>query len=283
MDPLKNIAVLMTCHNRVEKTLKCLEHLFAALLPEGHVIEVFLVDDGSTDGTGDQVRDRFPQVYVIQGDGHLFWNRGMIRAWETAVKHRPWDYFLWLNDDTFLFEDAIDVMIKSRRRFEGSCIICGTILSADHENVNYGGREKNGQIIESVSKCAACDLINGNCVLVPDSVYDSVGMLDPCFHHAIGDFDYGLRAKKCGVVLAVSQIPVAVCEKNQAGNPCFSESVSLLIRIKSLYSPLGCDPKSYFVYDCRHFGIASAIKHFISIHFRALFPALWGRLKGSIQ
>lgn len=80
-----NIAVLLTCHNRREKTLSCLQSLFGATMPEGYKTEVFLVDDGSTDGTGEAVEKCFPQVTVIQGDGNLYWNKGMNLAWKNAV------------------------------------------------------------------------------------------------------------------------------------------------------------------------------------------------------
>ena len=46
--------------------------------------EVFLVDDGSSDGTGIVVKEMFPEITVIQGNGKLFWNRGMFYAWDAA-------------------------------------------------------------------------------------------------------------------------------------------------------------------------------------------------------
>ena len=48
----KNIAVLITCYNRKDKTLLCLESLFKQQgLGIDFSLAVFLVDDGSTDGT----------------------------------------------------------------------------------------------------------------------------------------------------------------------------------------------------------------------------------------
>ena len=45
------IAVLLTCHNRKEKTVACLTELYNCTIPANYAFEVFLVDDGSTDGT----------------------------------------------------------------------------------------------------------------------------------------------------------------------------------------------------------------------------------------
>lgn len=74
----KRIAVLLTVFNRRETTLTCLESLFSGSVPEGYSIEVYLTDDGCTDGTTDAVRERFPDVRIVAGDGSLYWNRGMI-------------------------------------------------------------------------------------------------------------------------------------------------------------------------------------------------------------
>ena len=62
-----SIAVLMTCYNRRETTLECLESLFKAQVPKETTLSIYLVDDGSTDGTGDSVRERYPAVKVLNG------------------------------------------------------------------------------------------------------------------------------------------------------------------------------------------------------------------------
>ena len=64
------IAVLITCHNRKEKTLQCLKALYKQEgLNSDYKMEVFLVDDASTDGTAVAVKDRYPLVNIIQGNG----------------------------------------------------------------------------------------------------------------------------------------------------------------------------------------------------------------------
>lgn len=75
---MKTVAVLMTCHNRVDKTLKCLSALFKQSVCESIKLDVFLVDDGSTGGTGRIVQKEYPEAHVVYGDGNLFWNRESI-------------------------------------------------------------------------------------------------------------------------------------------------------------------------------------------------------------
>ena len=91
------IAVLLTCLNRKQKTLACLEALFSQVLPAHVDISACIVDDASTDGTSDAVRQTYPKVKIFSGDGNLFWN-GNAGAFSKAMKDDP-DYYLWLNDD----------------------------------------------------------------------------------------------------------------------------------------------------------------------------------------
>ena len=71
------VIALATCHNRREKTLRALASLREQVLPDGTALQVCLVDDGSTDGTGAAVAEQFPEVKLLQGDGQLFWAGGM--------------------------------------------------------------------------------------------------------------------------------------------------------------------------------------------------------------
>ncbi len=105
------VAVVMTCHNRRETTLRCLRQLDAQSLPDGWRIKTYLVDDGSTDGTSEAVAAAHPDVSVVQGTGELYWTGGMIMADEAAMADRP-DHFLWLNDDVELTDGAIALLIR---------------------------------------------------------------------------------------------------------------------------------------------------------------------------
>src|SRR5690606_30533818 len=185
---------LLTVFNRREKTLRCLDRLFRQVgLREKFIIEVFLVDDGSTDNTKEEVLDQFPRTHVIQGDGTLFWNRGMHLAWKSAVKKAEYDYFLWLNDDTLIDLSCISTALKTADEYGGSIIVGSTVAGHDSSIYTYGGRAQNGKLIVPGVKPRLAHFFNGNIVLIPKVVYEVVGMNDPYFHHSLGDFDYGLR------------------------------------------------------------------------------------------
>ena len=269
---MNSVSVLMTCFNRKDKTLKSLESLFQ----QQANVDVYLVDDGCTDGTHEAVAQQFPQVNIIQGTGNLFWNRGMHLAWSTAASAKDYDFYLWLNDDVTLYKNAIHELFTTYHAAGGNdVVVCAPLQSPTKKEVSYGGLGKNGLLAPN-GIYQECLTMNGNCVLIPRTVYQKTGNLDVCFHHAIGDLDYGHRARKTGAKIYTTPCFVGVCERNPILPKWCMKEIPLLERIKILYSPLGnAVPTHFFIYEKRHLGLFIAIKHFISIHIRLIFPRLW--------
>lgn len=271
------IAVLLSCHNRKQKTLKCLKFLNDQVgIDTEYKIEIFLVDDGSTDGTAEAISLDFPQVNIIKGNGELYWNRGMHLAWETAAAYKDFDYYLWLNDDTFLFKNTLENLFS--KTFATS-IVCGATKSSILNNATYGGiSNKNNKLLIPNGSYQNADYCNGNCVLIPSNVYKKLGNLDPIFQHALGDFDYSLRARKQGIEIKVAPDFIGYCEIHDFTPKWRSKSLNVLNRLNNLYNPLsGCYPTEYFVFDKRHNGLFTACLHYFTIHIRCLFPILWGK------
>jgi GT2 family glycosyltransferase len=237
---------------------------------------VFLVDDGSSDGTSEAVNSNFPEVSVIQGNGNLFWNRGMHLAWKSAAKAADFDYYLWLNDDTYLFQNALEVMLSNAKLVEDKAIIVAATCSKETGELTYSGFKTSGEMIMPQDKLVPANTFNGNCILVPKFVFHTVGNLDPLFCHCIGDIDYGLRAHKKSVESYVAPGFLAYCEGHDTLPKWCLKEVPLNKRFKSLYSPLGnSHPYYFFRFEIRHFGLFTAIKHYFSIHLRVIFPQLW--------
>ena len=230
------VAVLITCHNRKAATVDCLNRLLPQL---GEEDKVFLVDDGSVDGTGDAVRSNFSKVHVIDGDGSLFWAKGMRKAWEAAVAGRQdWDGFLWLNDDTELSSDAIAKILVAN---DGKKIVVGELENAKGEIV-YGLREGG--------------LFTGNCVFVPRKIYERMGIICGDYSHAWADYDYAMMAKRADIgVVSAGVIGKAEGHPNRPS----LRGMSLRQRLFSLRDPKGWNLHDLWLYRRRNWGIAAAV------------------------
>lgn len=274
-----NIAVLITCFNRVGYTINCLENLYKSRLPSNFTFQVYLVDDGSTDETSQIIKTNYPEIVLLNGSGNLYWSGGMRYAWLKASENN-YDYFLWLNNDTMIYEDSLYCLLKSSILLENQSIICGTTISKHDHKITYGGRllSSNSHIVPN-GELVPCELVNGNFVLIPKRIYKVVGNIDSIFIHAFGDHDYGLRVLKNGFGCNIAPKIIGECEGNsllpQWANPDFL----FLQRLKFFFSPLGNPPYIYFRYNARHFGFFIAIKQLMFLHFRLFFPKLWQKLK----
>lgn len=237
-----NIAVLMTCHNRRDITLRCLSSLRVAVEQLGAKVKderlsahVFLVDDGSTDGTGDAVQtwhESLPpsststfDLNLIAGTGNLYWAKGMALAWREALRH-DLDYFLWLNDDAILRQDALVLALQTA---SANCraVINGTMIDSSG-NPSYGYNVRNTGLA-------------GNFVLVPRVIYEKVGPICDGYHHSWADRDYGMQVEKAGFLIVSCGV---VGETEWHPHRPLLKNMSLGERIASLR-----DPKGWNVHD----------------------------------
>lgn len=271
----KRIAILMTVHNRRETTLRCLRHIEKMVFDKGSfALDIFMTDDGSSDGTAGAVQKEFPYVRIIEGDGSLFWNRGMIAAWQEAAK-QSYDYYLWVNDDTFVFPDMLSRMLRCSTDQGDRSIIVGSTCSSDGSGrTTYGGR-KNGRLVTDVSQMHACDTMNGNLVLVPRPVFERLGMNDPYYRHSLGDTDYGLRASEAGMGILVVPGHCGACDQHERPTVWMDPKHSLRERWGNFFSPLGNNPFEFFHYRRKHYGLFPAIATFLTNFAHFLFPGLW--------
>ena len=262
---MNHIAVLMTCHNRREKTLECLRALYLNAVPEDTILRVVLVDDGSTDGTAKAVSEYFPDVCIVFGDGSLFWNGGMRLAYEVA-QDEPYDYLLWLNDDTLLEPDALKRLLSTevqlRKRSSQPVIVVGSTCVPGTGITSYGGttqpdrfRPLHFVIVQPTEVPQKCDSMNGNCVLIPREIALRVGNLEAHFVHSMGDTDYGLRAKMLGYSLWVLAGHAGNCINDNLIIDSFSDAaLSLTARMHKITGPKVLPPQAWMVLTRRHAG-----------------------------
>lgn len=277
MKIMQTIAVLLTVFNRKDKTLECLKRLYSQLPINGYQVDVYLTDDGCTDGTSEAVASQFPEVHIIQGSGNLYWNRGMYAAWREAAKN-DYDYYLWLNDDTYVYSNMLISLLEASLLKTDKAIIIGATQSLDGTQITYGGRLGNNKIpVPNGNLISVCHF-NGNIVLIPRYVYNKLGNLDYYFTHSKGDFDYGLRALKAGIEMYQVGECLGECDLHESLDKWCNPDVPFVQRWKMLYRPNGMPPNETFHLERRHYGLLMATFHYITVHVRCIFPSLWIKL-----
>lgn len=263
----RRVCALLTCFNRREKTLACLDALLASDGLQGVRIHAVLVDDGSSDGTAQAVHDRHPWVRVVRPDpsaGALFWCRGMHRAFAEALR-LGFDDYLWLNDDTMLQPDALARLLASQRRLRERCrvpvIVVGSTVDAVTGEVTYGGERRPSrwkplrvERIVPALEPQLCDSMTGNIVLIGADAARRVGNIDPVFEHSMGDTDYALRARRLGVQVWVDAGTHGTCSDNPSHGTWCDTTQPLAVRWRDMMTRKGLPWRSWLALTRRHAG-----------------------------
>ncbi len=95
---MTDVSAVVVTYNAMPWLERCLESVRG--------VETVVVDHGSSDGTLDVVRTRFPDVAVIEEE-----NRGLAFGWNTGVAATSGRYVALLNSDAWLDEGALDELV----------------------------------------------------------------------------------------------------------------------------------------------------------------------------
>jgi glycosyltransferase involved in cell wall biosynthesis len=130
------IGVAIAVHNSWDVLADCLKALNASVTEAE--LSVVVCDDGSTDGTREELAAQFPSVRVVTGDGSLWWTGGTNRAVELCLVDGC-DYVLLLNPDAFVAPGAIQRLLEcSTERDDAVC--AGLVVDRDApEHIVWAG------------------------------------------------------------------------------------------------------------------------------------------------
>ena len=152
------VSVVMLSWNRKDDVRVSLDHLFAADYPS---VEVIVVDNHSTDGTVDMVKEKFPAAIVVP----LAENIG-IAGWNKGFEIAKGEYILVLDDDSYPETNALSIGI-TRMMQEPQCGIIAMQVYNQHRQIIQTSSLTQGNnttfigcgailradIIEEISEC----------------------------------------------------------------------------------------------------------------------------------
>lgn len=218
-----HIEIIAPVHNRRDITLQCLQSL-SRIDRTGLQVHVIIVDDGSTDGTGEAIKEQFPEVEVVQGDGNLWYTAGTNRGIEAALEKNP-DYVLAINDDSIFDEKFLRAMVNcaeaNPRSVVGPLLLLWDVPHqvfqvAPRWRTWYGGwQQLQKQTVWTLPRERwEVEHIVGNCVLLPVAAIRKVGLMDAKNFPHYGDADYTVRMRRAGWRLLIEPRARVYCQPN---------------------------------------------------------------------
>jgi len=209
------IKIIIPVHNRKNLLESC---LYSFRRQTYKHFEIIVVDDGSTDGTKQMLKNNFPEVKALKGNGNLWWtgsiNKGIGYALSNGVKTQ---YILVINDDLEVYENYLENLIKVARNNPKTLIGSVTVNIDNPDIIDNGGELMFPQTLlhkyinkgKSLSKLGKDTIIQvsrltGRGVLIPIEVFNDIGLYDEKHFKQCGDTEFTIRAKNKGYNLIVS-------------------------------------------------------------------------------
>lgn len=98
-----DVSVIIVSYNTLDFTRKCLQSVYEQTCDIN--FEVIVSDNGSTDGSIENIKRDFPDVILIENNENL----GFGKANNRALEHASGKYIFYLNSDTVLINNAIKI------------------------------------------------------------------------------------------------------------------------------------------------------------------------------
>lgn len=222
----KMIYVIIPVHNRCDMTCCCLNSLRGQSYQNFSTI---LINDGSTDGTCDIIKEKFPEVVILTGDGNLWWTGAANLGVEYALKYgSSVDYILTLNNDTTVPHNYLETLLGSASQNPKSLI--GSLCIQNGDKIIDAGvrinlltakytKLKSGYSYEDViaiePSLHPTDFLSGRGTLIPVEVFKNVGLYNRAkLPHYGSDYEFSYRARKNGYNLFVEYKAVVMSIEN---------------------------------------------------------------------
>lgn len=227
------ISIILLFHNRAEMSLQCLESLAASA---GQIpFEVIIVDNASSDKTS-ILLERTYNAKIIRNVTNTGFGEGCNRAVDRAAGK----YLLFLNNDTQLQPNALNIMLETIESdpkigaVGGKLIFpngrlqeAGSIIWQDGSCQGYGRGEDPSKpefcYVKDVDYCSAALL------LTPKELFESLGKFDPRYTPSYyEDVDYCMRLWNNGHRVVFQ--PFAIALHNEFGNSGKAGAIALQIK-----------------------------------------------------
>jgi GT2 family glycosyltransferase len=208
---MADLSIIIVNWNTKEYLLPCLREIFER--GQGMSREVIVVDNGSRDGSGDEVKKAFPSVHVIQNEENL----GFAKAVNQGLKNSSGRYILLLNPDTQVKNGAMERLVSFMGGYSDAAVAGAQLLNADGSKQNsianfpslasellnksllrwlfpkkFPGKGRN------YSEPFEVDSVIGACMVVRREAMKQVGLLDEDYFLFLEETDWCYRMKRAG-------------------------------------------------------------------------------------
>jgi GT2 family glycosyltransferase len=187
---IPDVSIVLVCWNNKDYLDPCLQSLYDSNLTSS--FDVIVVDNGSTDGSQEMLREKYPDVMQIQNAGNV----GLGKASNQGIEATAGKFVLLLNNDTIVNQQSLDEMVRFLENQPEAGAVGGKLLNPDGSF--QAGYAKFSSIWEELfittglgdrfwpgypshydsAETIAVGWLSSACLLLRRSALDKVGLLD---------------------------------------------------------------------------------------------------------
>lgn len=209
--PEMDLTVIIVNWNTRQLVVESLQSLYGAI--GDFSMEVFVVDNGSSDGSVEAIRAAFPRAMLIEKTKNI----GFAKANNEALCRARGKYFLFLNTDVILQGDAVSALLEFMEKTPQAGIVGAQLLNPDGTKQNsfdnfptllseglnksllrrfFPNRFPSKRL--SLSSPTAVESVIGACMMVRKDAVDEVGSMDEDYFVFMEETDWCYRMRERG-------------------------------------------------------------------------------------
>jgi GT2 family glycosyltransferase len=207
LGPTPTVAALVLSYNGRRLTLDALASLERLDYP---AFEVWLIDNGSTDGTAEDVASAFPAVRQVRVEPNRGAAHGVAEGLRRALAE-DFDYLLVLNNDIEVHPDLLVELVRVAERDATIGVVGPKCYYYDAPRTIWsaGGRLRFAEAITrergqgeddrgQFDRDEEVDYVNGCAMLIRRAALEAAGLWDPVYFLCVEDADFCVRVKRLG-------------------------------------------------------------------------------------
>lgn len=170
--------------------------------------KLVIIDDGSTDGSSEIIKSKYPEVEVLVGNGNLWWAGATNLGIKWALKNN-YDYVLTYNDDQICDNNFLNELIVLTEKYPNSILSSHIYYMSNKEKLLSGGMILNPRTRElewvfpekgtKKNEAYEIDVTAGYSVLIPSDLFRRIGLFkEQWFPQIFMEGEFCVRAKRNG-------------------------------------------------------------------------------------
>jgi len=203
-----NVSIIILNWNGKKDTLECLNSVTKINYKK---LSIIIADNGSTDDSVLEIRNRYPNLTMVENGANLGFAEGNNHAISYALNHGA-DAVVILNNDTIVHKNLIQSFIDAYQSLDRVGILgatcfyydnpeviwtCGANFDNDSLHFNYLHQGLKASDTPE-EKLTPVDYIVGCVMFVPKEVINSAGLMDKTYFLNFEEFDWCNKIRESG-------------------------------------------------------------------------------------